>query len=184
MPLNTYVEQTGDWQVAGAAVFEPAGVCTGEGEFLLLMMMHSADAKEEAAATAAHYYHLAWQYTKPRRGQLILMSGYPVLKSGTVFSPATGSDSHRRCSTETSRWNYSSGTVETTSTRDEPKTYERLLSLESCWQPQGTPSDFRCEVRPAAVAAGGDRSGSVSSTASANHCTAPLVAVFSIKSTW
>jgi len=35
--LNTYVEQTGDWGVAGAAVvFEPAGVCTGEGEFLVV----------------------------------------------------------------------------------------------------------------------------------------------------
>jgi len=45
--------------VAGAAVvFEPAGVCTGEGESLLLDdAAVSADAKEEAAATAAHYYH-------------------------------------------------------------------------------------------------------------------------------
>lgn len=32
-------------------------------------------AREEAEATAAHYYRLAWQYTKPCQGQLILMSG-------------------------------------------------------------------------------------------------------------
>ena len=34
-----------------------------------------ASEKEEAVKTAAGYYKLAWDYTKPRQGRLILMSG-------------------------------------------------------------------------------------------------------------
>jgi len=35
MPLNTYVEQTGTGRAGAAVVFESAGACTGEGEFVV-----------------------------------------------------------------------------------------------------------------------------------------------------
>ncbi|MEA5564820.1 AAA family ATPase [Anabaena sp. UHCC 0399] len=76
--LNTYVEQTGDWEgleVLPIYVNRQSYVRAKVTSFLLDDPSVPATVKEEASKTAAQYYKLAWEYTKPKQGKLILMSG-------------------------------------------------------------------------------------------------------------
>jgi uncharacterized protein len=76
--LNTYVEQTGDWeglQVLPLYLSRQAYVRAKVTSFLLNDPSVPADVKKEAMATATDYYKLAWNYTQKRQGRLILMSG-------------------------------------------------------------------------------------------------------------
>jgi uncharacterized protein len=76
--LNTYVEQTGDWeglQVLPIYLNRQSYVRAKVTSFLLDDPGVPETVKQEAAKTAAKYYKLAWQYTQPKQGQLILMSG-------------------------------------------------------------------------------------------------------------
>jgi uncharacterized protein len=76
--LNTYVEETGDWeglQVLPLYLSRQAYVRAKVTSFLLDDPGIPAAVKQEAAQTAADYYRQAWEYTKPKQGQLILMSG-------------------------------------------------------------------------------------------------------------
>ncbi|MDZ8107346.1 MAG: AAA family ATPase [Nostoc sp. DedQUE12a] len=76
--LNAYIEQTGDWeglQVLPLYLSRQAYVRAKVTSFLLDDATIPATVKEEAAKTAAGYYKQAWEYTKPKQGQLILMSG-------------------------------------------------------------------------------------------------------------
>ncbi len=85
--LNTYVEQTGDWeglQVLPLYLCRQAYVRAKVNSFLLDDPAVPTATKEEASETAACYYHLAWQYTKPRLGQLILMSGLSGSGKSTI----------------------------------------------------------------------------------------------------
>ena len=85
--LNKYVEQTGDWeglQILPLYLSRQAYVRAKVNSFLLDDSAISIAKKEEATATAAHYYNLAWQYTQPRRGELILMSGLSGSGKSTI----------------------------------------------------------------------------------------------------
>ncbi len=85
--LNTYVEQTGDWeglQVLPLYLSRQAYVRAKVNSFLLDDPGVPAAVKDEAAATAAGYYRQAWEYTKPRQGQLMLMSGLSGSGKSTV----------------------------------------------------------------------------------------------------
>jgi uncharacterized protein len=76
--LNTYVEQTGDWeglQVLPLYLSRQAYVRAKVTSFLLDDPNIPDTAKEEAAKTAAAYYKQAYDYTQPQQGKLILMSG-------------------------------------------------------------------------------------------------------------
>ena len=76
--LNTYIEQTGDWeglQLLPLYLSRQAYVRAKVTSLMLDDPAISTDQKAEISQTAAHYYKLAWQYTKPRRGKLTLMSG-------------------------------------------------------------------------------------------------------------
>lgn len=76
--LNAYIEQTGDWeglQVLPLYLSRQAYVRAKVTSFLLDDPGVTADAKASAAKTASDYYKQAWDYTKPKQGQLILMSG-------------------------------------------------------------------------------------------------------------
>ncbi|MFH7026077.1 MAG: AAA family ATPase [Heteroscytonema crispum UTEX LB 1556] len=76
--LNTYTEETGDWeglQVLPLYLSRQAYVRAKVTSFLLDDPGIPAAVKQEAAQTAADYYQQAWEYTKPKQGQLILMSG-------------------------------------------------------------------------------------------------------------
>jgi uncharacterized protein len=76
--LNTYLEMTGDWeglQVLPIYLSRQSYVRAKVTSFLLDDPSVSSAVKEEVTKTAATYYKLASEYTKPRQGQLILMSG-------------------------------------------------------------------------------------------------------------
>jgi hypothetical protein len=85
--LNTYVEQTGDWeglQLLPLYLSRQAYVRAKVTSFLLDDPGIPKADKDAAAATAAHYYKLAWEYTSPQQGRLILMSGLSGSGKSTV----------------------------------------------------------------------------------------------------
>ncbi len=76
--LNTYVEQTGDWeglQLLPLYLSRQAYVRAKVTSFLLDDPSIPQADKDAALNAAAGYYKLAWEYTKPKTGRLILMSG-------------------------------------------------------------------------------------------------------------
>ncbi|MEG4013834.1 MULTISPECIES: bifunctional aminoglycoside phosphotransferase/ATP-binding protein [unclassified Microcoleus] len=92
--LNTYIEQTGDWeglQLLPLYLSRQAYVRAKVTSLMLDDAAISTTQKAEISQTAAHYYKLAWQYTKPRRGKLTLMSGL----SGSGKSTAARYLAHR-----------------------------------------------------------------------------------------
>lgn len=85
--LNTYVEEIGDWeglQILPLYLNRQSYVRAKVTSFLLDDPGVPAAEKEKAKETAAHYYTMAWQYTKPRQGKLILMSGISGSGKSTV----------------------------------------------------------------------------------------------------
>ena len=76
--LNTYLEQTGDWQGLQVLPFylcRQAYVRAKVTSFLLDDQNLSPEDKQKALVSAQHYYGLAWQYSQPLSGKMILMSG-------------------------------------------------------------------------------------------------------------
>ncbi|MBW4624767.1 MAG: AAA family ATPase [Brasilonema octagenarum HA4186-MV1] len=76
--LNTYLEVTGDWeglQVLPIYLSRQSYVRAKVTSFLLDDPSVPASVKEEVSKKAANYYKQAWEYTKPRQGRVILMSG-------------------------------------------------------------------------------------------------------------
>lgn len=76
--LNTYLEQTGDWegvQVLPFYLCRQAYVRAKVTSMLLDDPAVSETEKQTAKQTAADYYRLAWEYTKLSTGKLILMCG-------------------------------------------------------------------------------------------------------------
>lgn len=146
--LNTYVEQTGDWdglQVLPLYLSRQAYVRAKVNSLLLDDQSVSSAAKEEAAATAADYYQLAWQYTKPRRGQLILMSGLSgsgkstiarqlARKLGAIHIRSDAVRKHLAGIPLTERGEANLYTAEMSQ-----KTYDRLLELGIMLATQGFP---------------------------------------------
>jgi hypothetical protein len=85
--LNTYLEQTGDWeglQVLPVYLSRQAYVRAKVTSFLLDDPGIPSEAKEQARQTASAYYRLACEYTKPKQGRLILMSGLSGVGKSTV----------------------------------------------------------------------------------------------------
>jgi uncharacterized protein len=76
--LNAYVEKTGDWeglQVLPIYISRQTYVRAKVTSFLLNDPNISAEAKAKASETAAMYYRLAWEYTQPKQGRVMMMSG-------------------------------------------------------------------------------------------------------------
>lgn len=94
--LNTYLEQTGDWQglqVLRLYLSRQAYVRAKVSSLMLDDANINEEEKEEARQTAADYYQLAWQYTQPRPGRLMLMSGLSGSGKSTIarqLARATG----------------------------------------------------------------------------------------------
>ncbi|MGB5899717.1 MAG: AAA family ATPase [Geitlerinemataceae cyanobacterium] len=85
--LNTYVEETGDWeglQVLPLYLCRQAYVRAKVTSFLLDDPGIGDEEKQQASQSAQHYYQLAWEYTQPRQGQLIIMSGLSGSGKSTV----------------------------------------------------------------------------------------------------
>lgn len=146
--LNTYVEQTGDWeglQVLPLYLSRQAYVRAKVNSFLLDDPNVPTAAKQEAAATAAHYYRIAWQYTKSRQGQLILMSGLSGSGKSTLarhLARQLGaihirSDAVRKHLGRIGLQERGGDNLYTA--KMSQKTYERLLSLGTTLASQGFP---------------------------------------------
>jgi uncharacterized protein len=76
--LNTYAEQTGDWaglQVLPMYLSRQAYVRAKVTSFLLDDPGISIEERAAAMKTAGDYYRQAWEYTRPRQGRLIMLSG-------------------------------------------------------------------------------------------------------------
>lgn len=146
--LNTYVEQTGDWeglQVLPLYLSRQAYVRAKVNSFLLDDPGVPAAAKEEAKATAAQYYQLAWEYTKPRQGRLMLMSGLSGAGKSTVARQLARKLSAIHIRSDAVRKHLGGislqerGGNELYTAEMTQKTYERLLSLGIMLANQGFP---------------------------------------------
>lgn len=85
--LNAYVEQTGDWdglQILPFYISRQSYVRAKVTSFLLDDPSVPEAVKREAAETAGRYYRLAWEYTQPQQGKLILMAGLSGSGKSTV----------------------------------------------------------------------------------------------------
>ncbi|MDB9525650.1 AAA family ATPase [Oscillatoria sp. CS-180] len=85
--LSHYVEHTGDWeglQVLPLYVSRQSYVRAKVTSFLLGDPSIDEAEKQRASAKAAKYYTLAWSYTQPRTGRLLIMSGLSGSGKSTV----------------------------------------------------------------------------------------------------
>jgi uncharacterized protein len=76
--LNTYIEQTGDWeglQVLPLYLSRQAYVRAKVTSFLLDDPLIPQADKDAAATTAGDYYRQSWEYTSPKTGKIIMLSG-------------------------------------------------------------------------------------------------------------
>jgi aminoglycoside phosphotransferase family enzyme/predicted kinase len=182
--LNSYVEQTGDWeglQVLPLYLSRQAYVRAKVTSFLLDDPAVPEAAKEEAAATAASYYKLAWQYTQPQNGQLILMSGLSGSGKTTVARKIARRLRAIHLRSDAVRKHLGGVGLEQPGGADlytaemSQKTYDRLLELGTTLASQGFSVILdakydRSELRGDAIA----KAQSYDLPIKIVHCTAPL----------
>lgn len=85
--LNTYIEQTGDWeglQILPFYLCRQAYVRAKVNSMMLDESEISSEKKQEIQKEAALYYQLAWQYTQQKPGRIIMMSGLSGSGKSTV----------------------------------------------------------------------------------------------------
>jgi hypothetical protein len=85
--LNTYLEHTGDWegvQVLPLYLSRQAYVRAKVNSLMLDDSAISPEEKDKILPLASHYYRLAWEYTQPREGKIILMSGLSGSGKSTI----------------------------------------------------------------------------------------------------
>lgn len=85
--LNTYLEHTGDWegvQVLPLYLSRQAYVRAKVNSLMLDDSAISPEEKDQILPLASHYYTLAWEYTQPRQGKIILMSGLSGSGKSTI----------------------------------------------------------------------------------------------------
>lgn len=73
--VNTYLEQTGDWEGLQVLPFYLSRQAYVRAKVTSFLLDSDSEQTEEIMQIAADYYRLAWEYTKMRQGELILMSG-------------------------------------------------------------------------------------------------------------
>jgi len=145
--LNTYVEQTGDWeglQVLPMYLSRQAYVRAKVTSFLLDDPTISSEDRIAAAQTAGDYYHQAWAYTRTASvGRLIMLSGLSgvgkstlgkriALAVGGVHLRSDAVRKHLGGISLSSKGDDSLYTPEMTA-----KTYQRVLELASKLTAQG-----------------------------------------------
>lgn len=182
--LNAYIEQMGDWeglQVLPLYLSRQSYVRAKVTSFLLNDPTIPDVVKQESAQTAAGYYHLAWQYTRPRQGRLILMAGlsgsgkstvgrYLARKLGAVHLRSDAVRKHLAGVPLTER-----GSADLYTPEMSQKTYDRLLHLGTTLANQGYTVILdakydRQSLRTAAIAEANDKHLPIQII----HCTAPL----------
>jgi uncharacterized protein len=146
--LNTYLEQTGDWeglQVLPFYVNRQAYVRAKIVSFLLDDPAVPAADKQKAEETAALFYRLAYQYSQPRQGRLTLMSGLSGSGKSTTarcLAAQTGAIHIRSDAVRKHLGNVpleTRGEASLYSPEMTQKTYARLLELGLLLAQQGYP---------------------------------------------
>ena len=136
--LNTYLEQTGDWEgllILPLYLARQAYVRAKVTSFLLDDPHISETAKQEASKTAADYYHQAWEYTRSHQGKLILMSGLSGSGKTTVAKAIARQTNAIHIRSDAVRKHLAgipldeTGGNEIYTTAMSQKTYDRLLEL-------------------------------------------------------
>ncbi|ACK66808.1 conserved hypothetical protein [Rippkaea orientalis PCC 8801] len=136
--LNNYLEYTGDWEglnVLPLYLTRQAYVRAKVTSMLLDDPNISPQEKEKAIQTAKEYYQLAWEYTQPRQGCIILMSGLSGSGKTTVAQYLAQrinaihirSDAVRKHLAEIPLTE--TGTEDLYSSQSTQQTYNRLLEL-------------------------------------------------------
>ena len=164
--LNTYLEETGDWegvQVLSLYRVRQAYVRAKVNSFLLDDRSISKAEKTQAETMAARYYQLAWKYTQPSQGMLILMSGLSGSGKSTVARQLARrlgaiqirSDAARKHLAGIDLHQRGGATVYTEAMSE--RTYQRLLELGEMLATRGwrviLDAKFdRCRWREAAIA--------------------------------
>jgi uncharacterized protein len=178
--LNTYLERTGDWEglkVLPLYLTRQAYVRAKVNSFLL----NGDTFSETIQATARQYYRLAWEYTRPRSGRLIVMSGLSgagkstvaraiareidaiVIRSDAVRKHLAGIDLDER------------GSQEIYTPEMSQKTFDRLLQLAALLLPLGYAVILDARYDRAAWRQPlGDLARSLGVPFSIVHCHAPL----------
>jgi uncharacterized protein len=182
--LNTYVEQTGDWeglQVLPMYLSRQAYVRAKVTSFLLDDPTVANEERIAAAQTAGDYYRQAWEYTRTASvGRLIMLSGLSgagkstlgkriALAVGGVHLRSDAVRKHLGGISLMSKGDESLYTPEMTA-----KTYQRVLELASKLTAQGFTVTLdakydRVDLRAAVVDLAVDRGISLQIV----HCTAP-----------
>ncbi len=144
--LNTYLEETGDWeglQVLPLYLSRQGYVRAKVTSFLLDDKAISEAEKAQAKATASAYYHLAWQYTQPKKGKIIMMSGLSGAGKTTVASKKATELNAIHIRTDAVRKHLANIPLQTKgeetiySQAMTAKTYQKLLDLAKILTPQG-----------------------------------------------
>ena len=136
--LNTYIEQTGDW--SGLALLplylsRQAYVRAKVNSWLWDNPTLTEENRLRKGDKASNYYHLAWQYTRPKSGQLIMMSGLSGSGKTTVARQLARSLGAIHIRSDAVRKHLSgtplekSGDSSIYTTEMTQKTYGRLLQL-------------------------------------------------------
>jgi uncharacterized protein len=181
--LNTYVEEIGDWEgleILPIYLNRQSYVRAKVISFLLDDPSVSPEDKEKAKATAAFYYKLAWEYTKPRDGRLILMSGLSGAGKSTVARQLARKIGAIHIRSDAVRKHlaslplYEKGGADLYTPEMTQKTYEKLLELGIKLAKAGYPVILDAKYDRSQL-----RADAIAQTQSANislqilHCTAP-----------
>lgn len=144
--LNDYVEQTGDWeglQVLPIYINRQTYVRAKVTSFMLDDASVSDEDKRQAFQTASLYYQLAWEYSQPRQGQLILMSGLSGSGKTTVARHLARQINAIHIRSDAVRKHlggiplHQRGSDDLYTPEMTQKTYDRLLSLGTMLASQG-----------------------------------------------
>ena len=144
--LNTYLEYTGDWSgltVLPLYLSRQAYVRAKVTSMLLDDPNISPQKKQEATQIASDYYRLAWEYTKPSQGCIILMSGLSGSGKTTVAQYLAQRINAIHLRSDAVRKHLAqiplseTGTQELYSPHRSEQTYNRLLELGEMLASQG-----------------------------------------------
>lgn len=144
--LNAYLEQSGDWeglQVLPLYNSRQSYVRAKVTSFLLSDPSVPEAIKEESKETANRYYRLSWEYTKPKQGKIILMSGLSGSGKSTLASKLARESGAIQIRSDAVRKHLGGvaldekGDQSLYSSEMTEKTYDRLLALGTTLASQG-----------------------------------------------
>ncbi|WNZ48708.1 AAA family ATPase [Leptolyngbya boryana CZ1] len=144
--LNAYLEQSGDWeglQVLPLYNSRQSYVRAKVTSFLLSDPSVPESVKAESKETARRYYRLSWEYTQPRQGKIVLMSGLSGSGKSTIASKLARETGAIQIRSDAVRKHLGGvaldekGDASLYSPEMTQKTYDRLLELGTTLASQG-----------------------------------------------